>query len=312
MTKSIVFPDVVPTFRMPVQMAVTSICRGALTGWPQLLEALRRLRSVATPSFDLPLGTADGRLFGGPAPLARCLAADPGYLARETPPPDIHGGFVWLALRMYRVARTIRLTLDELPTLVLPATKRGLAANGALVSAALGRSGGLIDQARALACGAEVIAGRLETVEGGLQAARETYRAARAVLGSQPFDDAQAMNLSRAIHSYGRAVVTSNEQQQALARYEAAAAHVTALAVLANMRLAAQAGSVAWTATAAQFEAVTHCPAPDLGTAACLDDKLDLCVAIAEWRAFETTIRDFVTRALVGRPVAAPRMIGTL
>lgn len=293
-------PSVKPTFCMPAQMAVPSLCRGALTAWPQLQAALQLLRSTpgSAPGFALADGTAHQEL-GGPRQLTQRLAADPLYLARGAPPAHIYGRFAWLVQQVYQAARTVQYTLAELPALVSPATKRRIVDNGALVAAVLNRPGGLVPQARAVVLAAEGFAAHLKDVGGDLQTARAEYQAAGTQLSANSFGLSDGAGLQAAMQALGQTVVGTDLARQDLMRCEEAAAKVTAIAMIANMREAVQAACVAWETTAAQFEAVSRCPAVDLGTGSYLEEVLGASAAADQWKAFAGVVQAFLARVLV-------------
>jgi len=284
------------SFRMPRQMALPGICRGALTYWPQMLAALAELRQ--DPAFRLAFPPAN--LIGSPAQLRAALATDSAWLLRSTPPADLYAWFVWLTLRVHQAARTFHLTLLHLPDLFKSMPPASPASSGALVGEALIGSTGVIQLAGNLKGLSNIFAQHLHKLGGDLTSAQADYDAAAAALPEQiPGQRKRGAEISDSMLAYSRACATTHHAQQHHSQFKTSAAKVTALAVIANMTSATQSASVAWQSTMTQFEAIAACEAARLGDEDFLRNELQLETAANEWGAFAGVIQKFIQRVLL-------------
>ncbi|RON53965.1 hypothetical protein [Pseudomonas frederiksbergensis] len=284
------------SLRMPAEMSVPGICRGALTPWPQLQAALRELS--LDPSFRLAFANSHGspqaQLIGSPAALQAALAIDPGYLLRPAPPADLYAWFVWVTLRVYQGARTFNLTLQHLPDLFKAAPGTTPADCGAWVKEVLAGPAGLIARARDISREAGTFARHLHSIDGDLEAARSEHTLALQSL-APPAEARHAASMN----AYSQAQCSAAESQTPLAHLKLTAAKVTVLSVIENMTKAMDTLTRSWQAMAAQAEAVAARPATDLGNPDFLRSELQLDVATGEWAEFACVIQAFVQGTVV-------------
>jgi hypothetical protein len=222
------------------------------------------------------------------------LAVDPIYLARPAPPADIYGGFTWLALQVYKTSSAVASTLKNLPSLY--AQQLDAATQAELLRELLTGSDGLSFRAQQLSSWAQEFAQHLQRLGGDLDAASADLVSAR-----QRLEDLATQNQDRAVgpNVHGRAVSLGHALAQASLVHQAAAAKVSALSVIDNMRLAAQALATAWEAASAQFQAAAALPADVLGDLEAVRTRLSLTVAVSEWNQFAGATSAFIRHFLV-------------
>jgi hypothetical protein len=287
-----------PTLGMPKEMNITDICRGMQTGWPQLIVAMKKLKEDPAFCNSFPLGYASGEglAIGRPEQLLSALMIDPAYLTKPTPPADVYAHSVWLTMRVYEAAQTVSTTLATLPG-VLPAEKD---ATAAMVKEVLDSKSGLTGTAANIISLANDFTQQLETIGGNLQSAQTDYQEISDLLENQkPVGESD--NLFRSIATHPQAIATSYGINQQLDDLGAAAAKVTAFAVIENMRLAVQSLSTAWQVTQEQFEKVAGSDPANLGDPSFLQNTLQLETAAGEWAAFAEVTNNFLKGALVIR-----------
>jgi hypothetical protein len=288
------------SFGMPDQMAVPNLCRGALTSWPQLLQAVQKLNTdpAFRRAYPSSYGSEQGRLLGSPSQLLNALSLDSMFLARATPPADIHARFIWIVLRVYRAARTFQVTISQLPHLLSVAPNLLPLENGTRIQSALTGAEGLIEHARGLVIEINDFLKHLQTVGGDLDAAKIEHKSAADTLAKESFSlDRHADNPS--ILAYVQSTIDGHQARHNLEHYQVTAAKVTAFSVIANMTMAIQTMSSAWGITVEQFSAIDQCAPEDLGQGAFLQNTLQLDQAIGEWHAFADVIQNFLQRILV-------------
>ena len=296
------------SLRMPAEMAVPGICRGALTQWPQLQAALLELN--LDPSFRLVFsnnhGSPQAQLVGCPAQLQAALAIDPGYLLRSTPPTDLYAWFVWITLRVYQGARTFNLTLQHLPDLFKAPPGTTQADCGEWVKEVLAGPAGLIARARDISREAGTFARHLHSIDADLTAARSEHaQALQSMVPTTTAEDAQpTWGDAESMYAYGQAQLTAHESQVPLAHLKLTAAKVTVLSVIDNMTKAMDMLTKSWQRMAAQCEAVAAQQATDLGSLDSLRNDLHLDVTTTEWAEFASVIQAFIQGTLaIPRPL---------
>ncbi|MEO6679415.1 MAG: hypothetical protein ABIO21_18875 [Pseudomonas sp.] len=289
------------SLRMPAEMSVPGICRGALTQWPQLQAALRELN--LDPSFHLAFtnshGSPQAQLIGGPAQLQSALAIDPGYLLRPTPPTDLYARFVWITLRVYQGARTFNLTLQHLPDLFEAAPGTTPADCGEWAKEVLAGPAGLIARARDISREAGAFARQLHSIDSDLTTAQSEHTLALQSLAA-PAETQHAASMS----AYGQAQWTAHESRRPLAHLKLTAAKVTVLSIIENMTKAIDTLTKSWQGMAAQVETVAARHATDLGNLDFLRNELQLDVATREWAEFACVIQAFIQGTVVTQRTA--------
>jgi hypothetical protein len=286
------------TFRMPREMALPGICRGALTYWPQLKAALAELRQ--DPAFHL--AVPQDNLVGSPAQILAALATDPGSLLRSTPPADLYAWFLWLTLRVHQAAQAFHLTLRGLPDLFKPAQPADPVAEGALVKEVLMGPTSLIQRAANLTELSNIFAQHLREIEGALKSTQATQETAAAALAEEtngPGPDKPEAGIANLMLAYSRACTATSHADDDRARLRGSAAKVTASAVISNMASAVESLSGAWQATATQFEAIAAVEPAQLGNEDFLRNELELETAAREWGIFAGVTRKFIQGLLL-------------
>lgn len=296
------------SLRMPAEMSVPGICRGALTQWPQLQAAVGELN--LDPSFCLVFANSHGspqaQLVGSPAQLQAALAIDPGYLLRPTPPSDLYAWFVWITLRVYQGARTYNLTLQHLPDLFKAAPGTTPADCGEWVKEVLSGPTGLLARARDISDQAGAFARHLHSIGTDLTAARSEHaQALQSMVSTTTAEDTQpTWGHAGAMYAYSQAQLTVHDAQLPLAHLKLTAAKVTVLSVIDNMTKAMDMLTKSWQRMAAQCEAVAAQQATDLGKLDALRNDLHLDVATTEWAEFASVIQAFIQGTLtIPRPL---------
>jgi hypothetical protein len=296
------------SLRMPSEMAVPGICRGALTQWPQLQAALQELN--LDPAFRLVFanshGSSQAQPIGSPALLQTALTIDPGYLLRPTPPSDLYAWFVWVTLRTYQGARTFNLTLQHLPDLFKATPGTTPADCGEWVKEVLVGPAGLIARARDISHQAGAFARHLHSIDSDLTAARSEHaQALQSVVPTTTTEDTQpTRGHAGSMYAYSQAQLTVHESQLPLAHLKLTAAKVTVLSVIDNMTKAMDMLTKSWQSMAAQCEAVAARQATDLGNLDSLRNDLYLDVATTEWAEFASVIQAFIQGTLaIPRPL---------
>jgi hypothetical protein len=296
------------SLRMPGEMAVPGICRGALTQWPQLQAALQELS--LDPAFRLEFansrGSSQTQPIGSPAQLQAALTIDPGYLLRPAPPTDLYTWFVWVTLRVYQGARTFNLTLQHLPDLFKAPPGTTPADCGEWVKEVLAGPAGLIARARDISHQAGTFARHLHSIDSDLTAARSEHAlAVQSLLPPATTEDSQpTRGHATSMYAYSHAQLTAHESQLPLAHFKLTAAKVTVLSVIDNMTKAIDMLTKSWQSMAAQCEAVAARQGTDLGNLDFLRNELQLDVATNEWAEFASVIQAFIQGTLaVPRPL---------
>lgn len=281
------------TFRMPREMALPGICRGALTYWPQLQAALAELRQDPVLHLAFP----QENLVGSPVQLLAALGTDPGSLLRSSPPADLYARFVWLALRVHQSAQTFHLTLLHLPDLFKAGKPDEPAAIGTLVKELLMGPTSLIQRAGDLSELAAVFAQHLREIEGDLEsapAAHKTAAAAPAEETPNPAREEPGTEMANSMLAYRRACTATRHANDDRVRFKTSAAKVTASAVISNMASAIESLSEAWQATATQFETIAACEPAQLENEDFLRNELQLETAAREWGDFARVTQKFI------------------
>ncbi|HEX4629601.1 MAG TPA: hypothetical protein VH188_01425 [Chthoniobacterales bacterium] len=283
------------TLRIPKEMAVPGICRGALTGWPQLLDAMNAV--MEDPEFLTSFGQsfASGQP-GGPQQLLASLGAGPEGLMKAAPPPDLYGRFVWLAVRVYQAARTFSVTLTHLPV-IFKGTPGQI---GAVASEVLAGPGGLSTTAGNVAGWAADFLADFPNAGADLDAAQQAHQAAAVALEKQTAA-CEEKDVVGSIHAHAVATAAVAGMSSRLDVFEASAGKVTAFAVLANMTMAVQSLALAWKVTKEQMETVAQSKREDLGQLSFFQERLGLEEATSEWGGFANTVKSYIQRLLVTR-----------
>jgi hypothetical protein len=278
-------------------------CRGAVTGWRQLADALERISAEPTIALQLQsrCGSSNGALFGGPAALLSALATNPTMLLGPAPPSEVYARFVWFAAKVSAAARVMGATLAQLPTLAVAAATPREA--GALVEEVLVGPGGLKQTADTIAGLADDLVQVLEEIRqvpgGGLESALATFKAEGADLEQQAA--AAAALKERELSQFQSAArAAAHHLRKTLEEFEVAAATVTAAAVVTNLRTSLTGMAAAWREAAVSLQsAVSGAPPEQLGSIEYLRDALDLDRGAKEWRAFADMVRAFIRQLLV-------------
>lgn len=288
------------TLGMCKEMNIVDICRGMQTGWPQLIEAMKKLMEDPQfcNSFRNSYASGRGLSIGRPQQLVATLAIDPAWLTKSVPPSDVYGWSVWLTARVYEAAQTIGMTLKYIPEL-FPASKKSISVEvGALVREVLDSPHGLTGTSGNVLKLANDFLTHLKKISGDLEAAQTAYQTIGAAVKAQEVIS-NSKNMMTIISTHANAITASRSMNDQLENLQSAAARVTAFAVITNMAHAIQSLVAAWQVTCKQFEVLGHDDLEKLGDIAFLEDSLQLKSAAAEWMAFSEVIRDFLKRALI-------------
>ncbi len=286
---------------LPPEMNIADICRGMLTGWPQLTAAMRTLAEA--PQFRQAFGhsyaSEQELAIGSPQQLLAALAVNPALLTNPTPPTDVYAWTVWLTLRTYEAARTVSVTLAQLPGL-FGAAETSPAEVGTMVQTVLAGPLGLAETAGNIAALTTNLGQHLQLMEGNLEEAQAAYRQRGAAISS-PMLASGAKGLFNLVTAHADAQTATQEVPDQLSDFKTAAAQVSVLAVIANMSLAIQASSTAWQATKRQFQGAANEGLDKLGSLAYLQGPLQLAAAAQEWTGFMGLMRDYSQRTVLLR-----------
>jgi hypothetical protein len=245
-------------------------CGGAVTGWPQLLHAVRTLGSPAETQI------------GSNMRLMAALAANPTMLTAPGVPHDLYSQFVWFVIKVWSQARTMAGTLRHLPAL--------LSTDPSLLAEVLTGPHGLQEGAAAIAAVAVEMEARVTAVHssGELTAKAALAERATADLQRHAHEAAEAQPLEKALLE-SRAAEAAQRVRMDLEHLQTGAAAAAADAVLANL-------ARVFASTATEWRAL----AETLATAAATDPGQlgDLDRAAAAWSDYAGAIRDFITRLL--------------
>ncbi|MFK3772293.1 hypothetical protein [Pseudomonas sp. NPDC089406] len=278
---------------MPDAMNVPGICRGALTQWPQLHAALARL--ATTDAAPMAAHQA-----GGPEQLQAALRLDPGYLTQPTPPADLYGHFVWLAVRVLKAARRFNLTLQHLPDLFSMAPGSSASERGGWVRQVLAGADGLLAEAQALTAQASAFGHPLHSAQASAQASQARWQPASVQSEPTPAD-----NPGPALHAFSQAQARARSEQYQSERLQLSAANQTVAAAVGNMASAIETLATAWQAMVAQLQAIAAHPPAELGSLDYLRTNLALDQAVAQWGSFAGTLEQFVAGSLGSSRVIA-------
>lgn len=284
---------------LPREMAIVAICRGAQTGWPQLVEAMEKLREdpAFCNSFPNSFASADGVSIGRPQQLLAALTVAPALLAKPSPPADVYAWSVWVTARVYEASRTIGGTLAQLPGLFAAAKGAKPAEIGAQVREVLGSPLGLASTAGNVAVLAKDFADHLDGMGGDLEAARTARQAISSAFETQKLINGSE-DIAESIRAHPSASAKVHEINYQLDNFVMAAAKVSAFGVIANMTNATRSLAAAWQAVNEQFESAAASDPEKLGNLAFLNSTLKLESAVTQWSGFAEVTQNYLKRSL--------------
>jgi hypothetical protein len=287
-------PPIKAALGLPEEMDLPSVCRGALTGWPQMARSINTLSDGG-----LWKGVVAAELtIGGPKQLLAALTVDPAWLMKPFPPVDIYAHTVWLTKRIYEAARGIAVTLNGLQTLVESSDKMTAAERGAVVAAVLSGPHGLAGRAGEAAAHSQGLANRLAKFESDFKAAGDTVRDRSADVKDK-ITQLAAEHIRPSIYSQAAVATSAEHIRQSLSAMEMQASELNIYAVLDNLRQAMAAMAAAWRATQTQFQAAAVEDAAHLGDIVHLEKNLAIKAAVSDWTAFVNFVQGFLQRILV-------------
>lgn len=277
-------------------------CRGALTGWPQLVAALGRINADPAASAKLTAegGTANGLQLGSPTTLMSALALNPAILHSPSPPAELYAHGLWFSTKFLSAAKTIGATLAQISSIAND--PQGLSRDevAAAVGELIGGEGGLSQLAKSVASAADDYVKRLGALEGplGVDQALANYKSAGANLEQHAGTAAGAK--ARDMANFQSATAeTAQLARQAIDELEVGAATVSAAAVLGNINAVMRSMAEQWQSVSNNMEAaIAGVNKQQLGDPDYLRQSLGLNDAAAAWKALADSTEVFIQKSL--------------
>lgn len=296
-TSQPVAPVMSPTSRMLPPKG----CRGAVTGWPQLVSAIGKITSDPATSAKLAAegGSANRLQVGSPSTLLAALALNPTILQGPQPPAEIYAQFIWFAMKVQSAARTMEATLSQLSSIA--SDPQGLSQEdvGTVAGELIGGGGGLSQLAGSVAAAADDFVRRLSALEAppGLEQALADFKTAGESL--EQYAGAAAGRKARDLAHFQSATAEAAQRaREALDVLELGAATVSAAAVLANLTAVMRSMAEQWRLVSSNMAVAAGVSKQQLSDPDYLRQTLGLDDAVAGWKSLADASEGFVQHSL--------------